>query len=107
MKKIFSLCAFLALTLSVSAQLAWDSVFNANDWKNAQTVISKTENVSWSDGISVVGYSLLDGSIGIGKLILIGSAYSDEFVLALPQVGLAEKLYFAWHGGGTSARSGG
>lgn len=102
MKKIFSLCAFLALTLSVSAQLAWDSVFNANDWKNAQTVISKTENVSWSDGISVVGYSLLDGSIGIGKLILIGSAYSDEFVLALPQVGLAEKLYFAWHGGGTS-----
>ncbi|MCR5051025.1 MAG: hypothetical protein K6A36_08090, partial [Paludibacteraceae bacterium] len=101
MKKIFTLCMCATCSLSMYAQLAWDSVFNGNDWNNAQTVISKSSNASWNKATEVLGYTLLDGSINLGKLIIIGSAYSDECVVALPQTGLAEKIYFSWHGGGS------
>ena len=92
MKKIISLLAVMAVAVSLSAQLAWDTEFTKNDFNDAQTVISKTDNVSWP----------LTGGIQIGKLVLIGSAYDDECVIALPQTGIAEKITFGWHGGGSA-----
>lgn len=88
MKKIFSIVALLAITLSASAQLAWDTEFTKDDFNNALTVISKTENVSWP----------LTGGVQVGT-ISVFSDWSDECVVALPQTGVAEKLNFAWHGG--------
>lgn len=93
MKKIFVLCAFAVLSLSLSAQLAWDTEFKQADFNNAQTVISKTENVSWNNGVFGLGAHL-----EIGKIVIIGNAYNDECVIALPQIGIAQKLYFAWQG---------
>ena len=93
MKRIFILCAFAVLSLSLSAQLAWDTEFAQSDFNNAQTVISKTENVSWSNGVFGLGAHL-----EIGKIVIIGNAYNDECVIALPQIGIAQKLYFAWQG---------
>ena len=82
----------MALSLSLSAQLAWDTEFSKDDFNNAQTVISKSDNVSWP----------LTGGVQIGKLIIIGSAYEDECVIALPQTGIPDKFSFGWHGGGSS-----
>lgn len=78
--------------MSLFAQLAWDTEFTKDDFNNAQTVISKSDNVSWP----------LTGGLQVGK-VSIFSDYSDECVIALPQTGLAEELHFAWHGasGGT------
>ena len=92
MKQFLSTCAFMVLSVSLSAQLAWDTEFTKDDFNNAQTVISKTENVSWP----------LTGGVQLGKLIIIGSAYEDECVIALPQTGIPEKISFGWHGGGSS-----
>ena len=44
MKKIISICAALALSCSLFAQLAWDTEFTKDDFNNAQTVISKSVN---------------------------------------------------------------
>lgn len=98
MKKIFTLSAFVALSLSLSAQLAWDTEFAQADFNNAQTVISKTENVSWSNGLFGLGSHLEIGKIVIPIPFVSSDPYSDECVIALPQVGIAEKLYFAWQG---------
>ena len=87
MKKIFSLMAVMALSMSLSAQLAWDTEFTKNDFNNAQTVISKTENVTWP----------LTGGLQVGKVGIFAD-YNDECVIALPQTGIAEELHFAWHG---------
>lgn len=80
------------LTLSIHAQLAWDTEFTKNDFNNAQTVISKSDNVSWP----------LTGGLQIGTVSIL-SNWSDECVIALPQTGVAKELHFAWHGasGGT------
>ncbi len=98
MKKIFSLLVALATTITVSAQLAWDTEFKQADFNNAKTVISKSDNVSWNNGAFGLGASLQ-----IGKLVIFGSAYNDECVIALPEEGVAEKIYFSWQGasGGT------
>lgn len=92
MKKFFSLCALMAMSVSLFAQLAWDTEFTKDDFNNAQTVISKSDNVSWP----------LTGGLQVGKVSIL-SDYSDECVIALPQTGVAEELHFAWHGasGGT------
>ena len=78
--------------MSLFAQLAWDTEFTKDDFNNAQTVISKTENVSWP----------LTGGLQIGKVNIL-SDFNDECVIALPQTGVAKELHFAWHGasGGT------
>jgi len=99
MKKLLSLVAILAISMSSYAQLAWDTEFSESDYKNALTVISKTENVDYDN--SVVG---IGGGLKIGKIILniwgIGQdPYEDECVIALPQTGIAEKLSFQWQGG--------
>ena len=98
MKKTLLISLFTALSLSLSAQLAWDTEFGSSDFNNALTVISKTSNVSWSNGVFGLG-----AGISVGKVVIIGSAYEDECVIALPQTGIAEKLYFSWLGasGGT------
>ncbi len=92
MKHLLSLCCLLAVSLAINAQLAWDTEFTKNDFNDAQTVISQTENVSWP----------LTGGIQVGKVSVLEDFY-DECVIALPQTGLAEELHFAWHGasGGT------
>ena len=50
MKKIFTLIAAMATTITLSAQLASDTEFKKAPFENAKTVISKTENVSWNNG---------------------------------------------------------
>lgn len=93
MKKIFTILAILAISLTASAQLTWDTEFSKSDYDNALTVISKTENVSYSNPVLGVG-----GGLSIGKLSLL-SAYDDECVIALSQTGIAETLTFSWQGG--------
>ena len=98
MKKILAIVASLMLCLGIHAQLAWDTEFTKSDFDNAQTVISKTENVKWDDPILGVG-----GGLKLGKLIVnilgIGQdPYEDECVIALSQTGIAETLTFAWQG---------
>lgn len=92
MKKVLLFCAAMALTISLNAQLAWDTEFKQADFNNALTVISKSENVSWNNGV----FGAL-ASLQVGKLSIL-TPYEDECVIALPQVGIAEKLYFSWQG---------
>lgn len=99
MKKLYTLLVALATTLTLSAQLAWDTEFSKNDYENALTVISKTTNVAYDNPTMGIG-----GGLKIGKIVWniggFGEApYEDECVIALPQVGIAEKLSFAWQGG--------
>ena len=100
MKQFLSLCAFLAVSLSLSAQLAWDTEFTKDDFNNAQTVISKTDNVSYDNPVLGVG-----GGLKIGKIVIIGSAYEDECVIALSQTGIADSLSFSWQGGSNGSLS--
>lgn len=93
MKKIFTLIAATATTITLSAQLAWDTEFRKDDFNNSLTVISKTTNVSCSDPVLGVG-----GGLSIGKIVVF-STYTDECVIALPQTGIADTLTFAWQGG--------
>lgn len=93
MKKIFTILAVLAISLTTRAQLAWDTEFTKNDFNNAQTVISKSSNVSYSDPVLGLG-----GGLSIGKISFL-SVYDDECVIALSQTGIAETLTFSWQGG--------
>ena len=93
MKKIFFLIASLMLSMGIRAQLSWDTEMTKNDFDNAQTVISKTSNVSFSNPVLGLG-----GGLSIGKLTLI-TPFTDECVIALSQTGIADKLSFAWQGG--------
>ena len=99
MKKILSILASLMLCLGIHAQLAWDTEFAKSDFENAQTVISKTENVDWDE--PTLG---LFGGLKIGKIVFIGT-FEDECVIALPQTGIAETLTFAWQGGSAGSLS--
>ena len=92
MKKILAIVASLMLCLGIHAQLAWDTEFTKNDFNNAQTVISRSDNVTWP----------LTGGLQVGTVSVL-SDWSDECVIALPQTGIAKELHFAWHGasGGT------
>ncbi|MBR6118165.1 MAG: hypothetical protein IKQ11_04840 [Paludibacteraceae bacterium] len=100
MKKLFSFIAVMAVSMSLSAQLAWDTEFTKDDFNNAQTVISKSENVSFDNPVLGIG-----GGLKIGKLVILGSAYEDECVIALSQVGIPETLSFAWQGGSNGSFS--
>jgi hypothetical protein len=99
MNKFFSVIALVAVSVSLSAQLAWDTEFTKDDFNNAQTVISKTENVSYDNALLGLG-----GGLKIGKIVLIG-AYEDECVIALNPVGIPEALSFAWQGGSNGSLS--
>ncbi len=98
MKKIYTLVVALATALTLSAQLAWDTQMVQDDYNNAKTVISKTENVSWNNGVLGYGASLQIGKIVVPVPFVNTDPYSDECVIALPEVGIAEKLYFSWQG---------
>lgn len=89
----------MAMSMSLFAQLAWDTEMTKDDFDNAQTVISKTDNVSFSNPVLGLG-----GGLSIGKIVLIGT-YDDECVIALPQTGIAEKLSFSWQGGSNGSFS--
>lgn len=99
MNKFYALIAAMAVSISLSAQLAWDTEFTKDDFNNAQTVISKTENVSFDNPVFGVG-----GGLKIGKIVLIGT-YEDECVIALNPVGIPETLSFAWQGGSNGSLS--
>lgn len=99
MKKFLTIAASLMLSLSIHAQLAWDTEFTKNDFQNAQTVISKSENVSYDAAIIGLG-----GGLKIGKIMIIGS-YEDECVIALSQTGIADSLFFQWQGGSNGSLS--
>lgn len=92
MKKLYTLCALMALSVSLSAELAWDTEFKQADFNNAKTIISKTENVSWNNGLFGAGAHL-----EIGKITLL-TPFEDECVMALQETGIADKLYFSWQG---------
>lgn len=94
MKKIFFSQILLLVAVSLSAQLAWDTEFSSSDFNNALTVISKTENVSFSGGLFGIG-----GGLSIGK-VSVFSEVEDECVIALSQTGIAEKLFFSWSAAG-------
>ena len=93
MKKIYMIVAGMMLAMTVSAQLAWDTEMSKSDFENAQTVISKTDNVSFSNPVLGVG-----GGLSVGK-ISVFSTYDDECVIALSQTSIAERLSFSWQGG--------
>ena len=57
--------AGLMLAVTVSAQLAWDTEMTKDDYNNAQTVISKTENVSYDNPTLGIG-----GGLKIGKIVV-------------------------------------
>lgn len=99
MKKIILIAAGLVLAMTMSAQLAWDTEMTKTDFDNAQTVISQTDNVSFSNSVLGVG-----GGLSIGK-ISVFSVYEDECVIALSQTGIADKLSFAWQGGSSGTFS--
>ena len=99
MKKIFTIVVGVLLTMTMSAQLAWDTEMTKDDFQNAQTVISKTENVDFSNPVLGLG-----GGLSVGKMVLIGT-YDDECVIALSQTGIAEKLTFSWQGGSNGSFS--
>jgi hypothetical protein len=99
MKKIILIAAGLVLAMTMSAQLAWDTEMTKTDFDNAQTVISQTDNVSFSNPVLGVG-----GGLSIGK-ISVFSVYEDECVIALSQTGIADKLSFAWQGGSSGTFS--
>ena len=99
MNKFYALIAAMAVSISLSAQLAWDTEFTKDDFNNAQTVISKTENVAFDNALLGLG-----GGLKIGKLVLIGT-YEDECVIALNPVGIPETLSFAWQGGSNGSLS--
>ena len=58
MNKFFSVIALVAVSVSLSAQLAWDTEFTKDDFNNAQTVISKTENVAFDNALLGLGGGL-------------------------------------------------
>ena len=99
MNKFYALIAAMAVSISLSAQLAWDTEFTKDDFNNAQTVISKTENVAFDNALLGLG-----GGLKIGKIVLIGT-YEDECVIALNPVGIPETLSFAWQGGSNGSLS--
>lgn len=105
MKKIFTILAVLATSLGSYAQLAWDTEFSKSDFNNAQTVISKTDNVSYSDPILGVGGGLKIGKIVVTLPIIGGDPYNDECVIALPLTGIADSLFFSWQGASSGSIS--
>ena len=99
MKKVLFLCIGILLCAHGFAQLAWNTEFSKNDFNNAQTVISKTENVSFSDPVLGLG-----GGLKIGKLSFLDT-YEDDCVIALNPVGIADSLSFSWQGGSNGSLS--
>lgn len=95
MKKIFTLLLVCASALMVSAQLPYDTEMTRNDFNNAQTVY-EVENASWP---------LTSGGVTVGKTIIIGEAIESYFIVALPQEGVPEKLFFSYStlSGGTAS----
>ena len=93
------------LAMTTSAQLAWDTEMTKSDFENAQTVISQTENVSFSDPVLGLGGGLSIGKIVISLPLIGGDPYEDECVIALSQTGIAEKLSFSWQGGSNGSFS--
>ena len=98
MKKIFFLIASMMLSLGIQAQLAWDTEMTKNDFDNAQTVISKTSNVSFSNPVLGMGGGLKLGKIVVNVFGIGEQPYQDECVIALSQTGVADSLFFAWQG---------
>ena len=105
MKKLYMIIAGLLLAVTVSAQLAWDTEFGESDYNNAQTVISKSENVSWSNSLLGIGGGLSIGKIVVNIPIIGGDPYQDECVIALNPVGIPDSLSFAWQGGSSGSLS--
>lgn len=105
MKKRIALLAAMALSLSLSAQLAWDTEFAKSDYDNALTVISKSENVSYSNPTLGIGGGLSLGKIVVNIPLVGGDPYEDECVIALPLIGIADSLSFAWQGGSAGSIS--
>ena len=105
MKKLFTILAAMAFSVSLSAQLAWDTEMTKDDYNNALTVISHSENVSFSNPTLGIGGGLSLGKIVVNIPLIGGDPYEDECVIALPLVGIADSLSFAWQGGNSGSLS--
>ena len=99
MKKIINVLLAAVLSFPMYAQLAWDTEFGSDAFNNAMTVISKTENVSWSNPTLGIGGGLKLGKIVVTLPVIGGDPYQDECVIALSQTGIADSLSFTWQGG--------
>ena len=64
----------MAMSMSLFAQLTWDTEMTKDDFDNAQTVISKTDNVSFSNPVLGLG-----GGLSIGKIVIIGTYDDDDY----------------------------
>ena len=97
--------AGLMLAVTVSAQLAWDTEMTKDDYNNAQTVISKSENVSYDNPTLGIGGGLKIGKIVVNIPLIGGDPYEDECVIALNPIGIPDSLSFAWQGGSSGSWS--
>ncbi|MCQ2342278.1 MAG: hypothetical protein MJZ75_02115 [Paludibacteraceae bacterium] len=102
MKKIVLFFALAVLTLAAQAQLPYDTQFTQNHFNDPQTVISKSENSQWSGtGRIQLGPASIIESI-IGSIL---PPEENEVVIALPAMGLPDKIYFNRANAGTGTMS--
>lgn len=100
MKKLSTFFIFALCTMCASAQLAWNTAFNKNAFNDAQTLISKSTNVKFEDGILGLGGGLKMG-MAIVAIPIVNpnpTPYEEEAVIALPRTGLADSIEFTWSG---------
>lgn len=100
MRKISILLLLAIFSFSSFAQLNWNTPFDKAAFNDAQTLISKSTNVKYSDGLIGLG-----GGLKMGKTIVAipvvnpnPDPYSEEAVIALPRTGLADSITFTWSG---------
>ncbi len=100
MRKISIFLLLTIFSFTSFAQLDWNTPFNKTAFNDAQTLISKSSNVKYSDGLVGLG-----GGLKMGKTIVAipvvnpnPDPYNEEAVIALPRTGLADSITFTWSG---------
>ena len=92
--------AMLCCYITMSAQLAWNTKFDKAAFEDAQTLISKSENVKYEEGILGIGAGLKLGKTIVAIPIVNPNPdpYKDEAVIALQRTGIADSVSFNWSG---------
>lgn len=83
MKKIILSSLVLALSLTTFAQLPYETELRESQFNDATVVISKSDKCKWSLGAAALG-------------TVISTTKTNYFVVALPTVGLPEKVSFKY-----------
>lgn len=100
MRKISILLLLAIFSFSSFAQLEWNKPFDKTAFNDAQTLISKSTGVKYSDGLVGLGGGLKMGTtiVAIPVLNPNPDPYNEEAVIALPRTGLADSIAFKWSG---------